>query len=171
MRFVADPTVPRALSEVSWFTRHMPRAASSVLLGRTRVYAGDWDGHLVAWDGDGDECWKADAEDRGEALIGGLRARMKEIADRAEAIADRPTVGCIEWIDPLMAAGNWIPELVKMAGGENVLARPGSTRLGSHGKHFATRTRISLSSCRAAMTFLNHGAISRYSPLSQNGRS
>ncbi|MFE1745874.1 cobalamin-binding protein [Coleofasciculus sp. H7-2] len=30
---------------------------------------------------------------------------------------DRPTVACIEWIDPLMAAGNWIPELVKMAGG------------------------------------------------------
>jgi len=67
---VADPTVPRSLSEVSWFTRHMPRAACSVLLGRVRVYAGDWDGHLVAWDGDGDECWKADTEDRVEWMAG-----------------------------------------------------------------------------------------------------
>ena len=70
MRSVADPTVPRSLSEVSWFTRHMPRAACSVLLGRVRVYAGDWDGHLVAWDGDGDECWKADTEDRVEWMAG-----------------------------------------------------------------------------------------------------
>ena len=67
---MADPTVPRSLSEVSWFTRHMPRAACSVLLGRVRVYAGDWDGHLVAWDGDGDECWKADTEDRVEWMAG-----------------------------------------------------------------------------------------------------
>jgi len=67
---VDDPTVPRSLSEVSWFTRHMPRAACSVLLGRVRVYAGDWDGHLVAWDGDGDECWKADTEDRVEWMAG-----------------------------------------------------------------------------------------------------
>jgi len=32
--------------------------------------------------------------------------------------AQRPTVACIEWPDPLMAAGNWIPELVELAGGQ-----------------------------------------------------
>ena len=37
----------------------------------------------------------------------------------------RPSVGCIEWIDPLMVAGNWIPELVEMAAGENVLGDAG----------------------------------------------
>ena len=85
MRSVADPTVPRSLSEVSWFTRHMPRAACSVLLGRVRVYAGDWDGHLVAWDGDGDECWKADAEDRVEWMAG-ARDALDSNGDRAPFI-------------------------------------------------------------------------------------
>ncbi len=64
-----------------------------------------------------------DAEDRGEALIGRLRARMKEIAARSEMIADRPAVGCIEWIDPLMAAGNWAPTMVEMAGGTNLFGK------------------------------------------------
>ncbi len=64
-----------------------------------------------------------DAEDRGEALIGRLRARMKEIVARSETIADPPTVGCIEWIDPLMAAGNWVPTMVKMAGGTNLFGK------------------------------------------------
>lgn len=35
------------------------------------------------------------------------------------------TVGCIEWTDPLMAAGNWVPELVAMAGGKDLLGMPG----------------------------------------------
>ena len=35
-------------------------------------------------------------------------------------------MACIEWLDPLMAAGNWIPELVTLAGGENLLGRAGA---------------------------------------------
>jgi iron complex transport system substrate-binding protein len=38
---------------------------------------------------------------------------------------DRPTVACVEWIDPLMAAGNWIPELVSMAGGRSLFGEVG----------------------------------------------
>ena len=37
----------------------------------------------------------------------------------------RPTVACIEWIEPLMAAGNWTPELIDLAGGIDVFGRPG----------------------------------------------
>ena len=37
----------------------------------------------------------------------------------------KPKVACIEWIDPLMAAGNWVPELVEIAGGIDVLGEPG----------------------------------------------
>jgi iron complex transport system substrate-binding protein len=37
----------------------------------------------------------------------------------------RPTIACIEWIDPLMAAGNWIPELVQIAGGANLFGEAG----------------------------------------------
>ncbi|WP_416674898.1 cobalamin-binding protein [Egbenema bharatensis] len=40
-------------------------------------------------------------------------------------VADRPTVACIEWADPLMAAGNWIPELVQRAGGKSLFGTIG----------------------------------------------
>ena len=45
-------------------------------------------------------------------------------ADRAEG-GPPPRVACIEWTDPLMAAGNWVPELVHMAGGEDVFGTAG----------------------------------------------
>ena len=59
------------------------------------------------------------AAERGEALVGRLQQRMADIAHRsAGGSPARPTVACIEWLDPLMSAGNWMPELVTMAGGE-----------------------------------------------------
>ena len=64
-------------------------------------------------------------EDRGAEVCAELRARIAEVVTRADAIAERPTVACIEWIEPLMAAGNWMPELVEMAGGTSVVGRPG----------------------------------------------
>jgi ABC-type Fe3+-hydroxamate transport system substrate-binding protein len=39
--------------------------------------------------------------------------------------ARRPRVACIEWIEPLMAAGNWTPELIEMAGGINLFGEAG----------------------------------------------
>ncbi len=41
------------------------------------------------------------------------------------AQAQRPRVACIEWLEPLMAAGNWVPELVQLAGGENLFGKAG----------------------------------------------
>ena len=34
-------------------------------------------------------------------------------------------MACVEWLAPLMAAGNWIPELVEIAGGRNLLGAAG----------------------------------------------
>jgi iron complex transport system substrate-binding protein len=50
---------------------------------------------------------------------------MDAIAAQARATASRPRIAIVEWIDPLMAAGNWMPELVAMAGGENLFGRAG----------------------------------------------
>src|SRR2546428_1787353 len=47
------------------------------------------------------------------------------IGARAAAIRGNPTVACIEWIDPLMAAGNWMPELVALAGGVSLFGAAG----------------------------------------------
>ena len=65
------------------------------------------------------------APDRGERLVAELQARMDAIEALADQSDHRPSVACIEWIDPLMAAGNWMPELVAMAGGENVFGEAG----------------------------------------------
>jgi iron complex transport system substrate-binding protein len=56
-----------------------------------------------------------------QAAIAQLKHRVEAIATQAVPTArptSRPTVACIEWADPLMAAGNWIPELVQLAGGQ-----------------------------------------------------
>ena len=58
--------------------------------------------------------------ERGELLIGRLQARMQAVSEAARAASRRPRMACIEWIEPLMAAGNWMPELVEMAGAENL---------------------------------------------------
>jgi iron complex transport system substrate-binding protein len=42
------------------------------------------------------------------------------------ARAPRPRVAVIEWLDPLFVAGHWMPELVRRAGGIDVLAKPGA---------------------------------------------
>jgi iron complex transport system substrate-binding protein len=63
--------------------------------------------------------------ERGPELTSKLQRRMADIAKQAQVLPDRPTVACIEWIDPLMAAGNWMPELVEMAGGLNLFGTAG----------------------------------------------
>ncbi len=67
-----------------------------------------------------------DAADRGEALVAALRRRMAAVTDVTAGVVATPTVACIEWIDPLMAAGNWLPELVAMAGGVNLFGTAGA---------------------------------------------
>ncbi len=65
------------------------------------------------------------ATERGDALVVEMRNRMDAIAARAGVLATRPTFACIEWIDPMMSAGNWMPELAAMAGGDNLFGRAG----------------------------------------------
>ncbi len=63
--------------------------------------------------------------ERGEALVAKMGQHTTAIAERARTLTLRPTVACIEWIDPLMAAGNWMPELVELAGGVNLFGESG----------------------------------------------
>jgi iron complex transport system substrate-binding protein len=63
--------------------------------------------------------------ERGRALRAELTARASEIGETSAGLGTRPLVAGIEWIDPLMGAGNWVPELVALAGGRDALGRPG----------------------------------------------
>ena len=57
-----------------------------------------------------------------ETLLTQLQLRVKACQEKTQnlPINRRPTVAAIEWTEPLMAAGNWIPELVELAGGQSL---------------------------------------------------
>jgi iron complex transport system substrate-binding protein len=64
--------------------------------------------------------------ERGQALAATLRARVAQVANRIAAHGvPRPRVYAMEWLDPPFAAGHWVPEMIAVAGGEEVLGRAG----------------------------------------------
>jgi iron complex transport system substrate-binding protein len=69
----------------------------------------------------------ADAADAGKAYAEYLARRIETVRAAAanRRASRRPRVAVIEWVDPLMIAGNWTPELVRLAGGEYSLAIAG----------------------------------------------
>ena len=52
------------------------------------------------------------------------RRRIDAVA-RAVAGAPRPRVAAIEWLDPVFIGGHWVPEMIGLAGGDDVLGKPG----------------------------------------------
>ncbi len=80
-----------------------------------------------------DDIWEdirrvADAIGRKEAgddVVLDLKARVARIAARADETTRRPTVLSIEWLDPVMIAGMWMPELIALAGGTPLVTGPG----------------------------------------------
>lgn len=64
---------------------------------------------------------------RGDEVVEALSVRLDHVRRMGAAIApsDRPRVLCVEWIDPLMVAANWMPELVEWSGGRCPLTRAG----------------------------------------------
>jgi iron complex transport system substrate-binding protein len=62
---------------------------------------------------------------KGEQLIEDLEERVNIIRHKLKFIESKPTIACIEWLEPLMVSGNWMPELVDIAGGQSILAEAG----------------------------------------------
>jgi len=61
-----------------------------------------------------------------QQALSDLQRRVEACTQITDEIQERPKVATIEWIDPLMSGGNWLPELVKMAGGIPVLDETGT---------------------------------------------
>jgi iron complex transport system substrate-binding protein len=121
-----DVIVTQAQCEVCAVSlRDVERAVCSWLGACPRLVALTPNALADVWE----DIWRVadalDARDRGDELVARLRGRMDAIASRAGALPTQPTVACVEWIDPLMAAGNWMPELVEMAGGANLFGEAG----------------------------------------------
>ena len=62
--------------------------------------------------------------DRAREEVSALRDRLARVEEAVEGLP-RPRVGAIEWLDPPFTAGHWVPEMVRLAGGEEVLAGEG----------------------------------------------
>jgi len=59
------------------------------------------------------------------AAVRALQQRVARVAAVTQAIAAKPRVLLLEWIDPLFSAGHWNPELIELAGGLPVLSQAG----------------------------------------------
>ena len=57
----------------------------------------------------------------GKVLAETLSHRLDLVRTRTEQLATRPRVVCLEWLSPLYIAGHWVPEMVEIAGGRDVL--------------------------------------------------
>lgn len=62
---------------------------------------------------------------RAKVVSNALRQRVKRLQARVRGVKTKPRVWCAEWLEPLMAGGHWVPELVEMAGGHDGFGRPG----------------------------------------------
>ena len=63
-------------------------------------------------------------EQHAENLIDSFEVRFEKLKDRTKNLP-KYRIACLEWLDPLMAAGNWVPELVEIAGGQQSFVDPG----------------------------------------------
>ena len=63
--------------------------------------------------------------DQGDQLIASLQERIQAVAEMVSYEDARPRVLCLDWLDPLRNTGQWVPELVSIAGGDELLAYAG----------------------------------------------
>jgi iron complex transport system substrate-binding protein len=78
-----------------------------------------------------DEVWKGVREigeaaglaSEGKALAESLALEVAAVRQAVAESMPRPKVLCLEWFDPPYCAGHWIPEMVRIAGGVDVLGR------------------------------------------------
>ena len=66
---------------------------------------------------------RAGISDVAEEVVGRLQHRVDQVVSRAHPVAVRPRVVLLEWIDPLFSSGHWSPELVRLAGGVEVVGK------------------------------------------------
>lgn len=61
----------------------------------------------------------------GERLLEDLNERVDIVRHKLKFMESKPNIACMEWLEPMMVSGNWIPELVSIAGGTPILAQAG----------------------------------------------
>jgi len=121
-----DLIVTQALCHVCAVSVDEVRALALTLPGPPRVIALDPTtyGETV-----GDVRTIAQATDAKDAALDLIArtARRADVVRLAVRGAPRPRVAALEWLDPVFVAGHWTPQLIEMAGGEDVLGFAGES--------------------------------------------
>ena len=60
-----------------------------------------------------------------QTLVANYQQRLADLADKTSSFGAKPRVAVLEWLDPIMGAGNWTPELVACAGGQPIFGEIG----------------------------------------------
>jgi iron complex transport system substrate-binding protein len=66
---------------------------------------------------------RIDKEIQGQRLVESLQKRIDYVKGRT--YKNRPKVLCIEWVEPFFTSGHWVPQMVEIAGGTNLVSTPG----------------------------------------------
>jgi iron complex transport system substrate-binding protein len=107
-----------------------------------------------------------------QRIVARLRREVEDVKARAARSGSRPRVACIEWLDPLIVAGHWIPEMVGLSGGVDVLGKPGESsrriemrELAESGPDVLILMPCGMSVDRAAQEFSRLGGLDRWKAL------
>jgi len=65
-------------------------------------------------------------EKEARKVVHSLQDRIEHVAAATAHPASRPRVFCMEWMDPPMAGGHWVPEMIRLAGGTDGLGNEGA---------------------------------------------
>lgn len=122
-----DVILTQAVCDVCAVREADARAAASRIIPAPRVAtlgAGTVDGIL-------EDCQTVaralGIPEEGEELVAGLRSRMSAVHRTLKAnSAPRPTVIVLEWTEPLFTAGHWVPDMVRRAGGAELMGVTGA---------------------------------------------
>ena len=65
-------------------------------------------------------------EDASKELLAEIQQRLHALKRQVEKISRCPRVAFLEWLDPFYVGGHWVPEMIALAGGEDVFGRVGA---------------------------------------------
>jgi len=124
-RLAPDLMVTQALCEVCAVAEEEVQAAACMLPGRPRVVNLEPTTLAEVFDAIRQVAQAAGVTAEGEQVVARLAARVAAVTARVAARLRTPRVALLEWLDPPFCGGHWNPELVRLAGGVEVLGREG----------------------------------------------
>jgi iron complex transport system substrate-binding protein len=78
------------------------------------------------WDDVSSVARETSREDTAEKLLAEIEQRLQALRRQVERISLRPRVAFLEWLNPFYVGGHWVPEMIALAGAEDVFGRVGA---------------------------------------------